>query len=406
MELKDIEQKLSGMQTETAKSIADLAAALKQRQDEFEAKGSIDPETKDKIGRLFTRMDQLEAAANKPAAPSNGNQAKSIGDLATESAEFTGALKNAWRVAHGKVAIPVNASIPSLKTVITTGGIGTQTTGVQELQRLPGLTGLPKQALRIRDLLKVTPISTNSFDYVKQATRVNAASPQIESTTKAESTYTWTSASGTVKTIAHFTNVSRQALDDVKWLRSEIDGELMYGLKLKEESEILAGDGLGQHLSGLITQATAYAGTYNVASDTRVDRLRWALLEARLAGLNTFGPDGFVLHPVDMARIEHIKDEYGGAANTGKYIIGDPISGTMVKTLWGMPVVESDSISVGQFLVGAFASGAELVDRMQATVLISFEHGTNFTDNNATILCEERIGLAVRRPGAFIQGTF
>jgi hypothetical protein len=35
---------------------------------------------------------------------------------------------------------------------------------------------------------------------------------------------------------------------------------------------------------------------------------------------------------------------------------------------------------------------------------ISFEHGTNFTENEATIRCEERIGLAVKRAGSFIYG--
>jgi len=407
------EQQLSGFQAETAKSIKDLSDALTQKVEEIKTKGAVDSETKEKIDRLFTRVDQLELQTSKPGAPVNGEQteAKGAGDQVVASEAFQAAQKMQF-MGQGKIAFPVKGSLPQIdipgrKSQITTGGLGTPTaSGVQQLQRLPGITGLARQELRIRDLMTIRPLTTgNSFDWIKELARTNNASPQIEGTTKAESTYTYTVASGTVKTVAHFTNVSRQALDDVNWLRANIDSNLMYGLKLKEESEILAGDGLGQHLSGLITQATARSSSYDVAADTRLDKLRHAILQARLAGLGTFAPDGIVMNPVDMHRLELIKVDESGA-NTGVYILGDPKTGTPIKFVWGLPVVESDSISVGQFLVGAFSTAAELIDRMAATVVISFEHGTNFTDNMATILCEERIGLPVRRPDAFIQGTF
>jgi HK97 family phage major capsid protein len=100
-----------------------------------------------------------------------------------------------------------------------------------------------------------------------------------------------------------------------------------------------------------------------------------------------------------------IKDETGGA-NKGRYVIGDPQDGTALTLLWGLPVVESDSITAGTFLVGAFGTGAEIINRMDAMIEISFEHDQNFVKNICTVLCELRSGLAVRRPGAFIYGSF
>ena len=95
------------------------------------------------------------------------------------------------------------------------------------------------------------------------------------------------------------------------------------------------------------------------------------------------------------------KDSYG------RYIIGDPQGGSIeVKTIWDLPVVESFSITAGTFLVGAFDSAATLIDRQETTVEISFEHASNFTANLATILCQERVGLAVEVPAAFIHGSF
>jgi HK97 family phage major capsid protein len=365
---------------------------------------------REKISQVQTQADAIDLKLNEPRFTGAGGEVeeKSVGETFVESEQVKAERANAFfnlRGKDGRIRVPI-PQLFSRKSVITTTGLGTGTTGVQMPFRLPGVTGLPMQELRIRDLMTVRTMTTgNSFDYVKQNGRTSGVSPQVEGTLKGESTYTWTSASDTVKTLAHFVNVSRQSIDDVPWLQGTINGELMYGLKLKEEAEILSGDGTGQHLNGLLHQATAYNTGANVSGDQRLDQLRHAKLQARLAGLGTFAPDGFVLNPTDMEKIELIKTEEGGA-NKGVYIIGDPRQGPVIKLLWDLPVVESDSIAPGTFLVGSFGTAAELIDRMEAMIEISFEHASNFTSNLATILCEERIGLAVRRPDAFITGTF
>jgi HK97 family phage major capsid protein len=403
-----IETQLTELVTEQKKFIA-------KADEEFKTLGASKAETqtaltgiKEKIDEIQKQADAIDLKLNEARFTGEGHQEKSVGEVFVESDEIKTQKTNGFLSLRGKDG-RVRVAIPQLfsrKSVITTVGVGTGTTGVQMPFRLPGITGLPIQELRIRDLMTVRTMTTgNSFDYVKQNGRTSGASPQVEGSLKGESTYTWTSASDTVKTIAHFVNASRQALDDIPWLQGTINGELMYGLKLKEEGEILSGDGTGQHLNGLLHQATAYNTGLNVASDQRLDQLRHAKLQARLAGLGTFAPDGFVLNPVDMEKIELIKTEEGGA-NKGVYIIGDPRTGPVVKLLWGLPVVESDSIASGTFLVGSFGTAAELIDRMEAMIEISWEHASNFTSNLATILCEERIGLAVRRSEAFITGTF
>ena len=169
----------------------------------------------------------------------------------------------------------------------------------------------------------------------------------------------------------------------------------------KEEAEILSGAGTGVHLNGLITQATAFAtATYNTGSWQRIDQLRNAKLQARLAGLGTYRPSGFVLHPTDIRAIELTKDSYG------RYIVGQPLGPGTPMTLWNLPVVESDSITAGTFLVGAFDTAVTLIDRQEIIVEISFEHSSNFVAGLATVLATERVGLAVTVPSAFVQGNF
>jgi HK97 family phage major capsid protein len=59
----------------------------------------------------------------------------------------------------------------------------------------------------------------------------------------------------------------------------------------------------------------------------------------------------------------------------------------------------------GKFLTGAFQQGAQLFDREDANVVISTENVDDFEKNMISIRCEERAGLAVYRPEAFIYGS-
>ena len=60
----------------------------------------------------------------------------------------------------------------------------------------------------------------------------------------------------------------------------------------------------------------------------------------------------------------------------------------------------------GEFLVGAFGLAAQIFDREEASVMISSEDQDNFVKNKVTILAEERLALAVKRPQALVHGTF
>lgn len=400
--MEPLEQKL----TELA---GDIKTFTGKAQDELKSLGVIATETKASLDTMKTKMhemqNQLDAVDTRTQhriAPAT--QEKSLGELFTTSEPFLKAKEQGFGGGTGRIANATFKASPfQVKTNITETNLGNATTGVIVQQRLPGIVGMAQQALRIRDVMNVITQDTgNSFDFAYQATRTNAVSPQVEAGAKVQSYYNWAATSGAIRTLAHYVKVSRQALDDVPWLRGLIDTELIYGLKVKEEAEILSGDGTGVHLNGIITQATAFSTglLHATAGWTRLDVLRYAKLQARLAGLATYPPNAFVLHPTDMAEIEVTKDSYG------RYIVGDPQGGAAPNTIWGLPVVESDSITAGTFLTGAFNTAAQLIDRQQATVEIAYQNDTDFIYNLATVLCEERLGLAVTKATAFITGSF
>lgn len=395
-----IETKLEAFMTEFKEYNA-------KAKEEIKNLGTVTVETKTAIeslnGTLKEMQTQLDAVDKRTqqAAGTDAN-VKTLADRIFETAEYQDHKKTDFMLGKKHLNWVFEGGIFQRKT-ISNIGLGNATSGVLSPVRIPGIFDMARQALRIRDVMRVRTQSTgNSFDYLYQSTRTNNASPQHEGVAKSESDLNWQTGSGQIRTIAHFVTCTRQSLSDNPWLRGKVDEELMYGLKVKEEAQILSGDGTGINLNGLITQATAFDTALLVASAgwTRLDVLRYAKLQARLAGLATYAPSAMVLHPYDMAKIELTKD-----AN-GLYIVGDPKTGTEVKFVWDLPTVESDSIPQGTFLVGAFNTAADLIDREQVSVDISFEHANNFTENKATILCEERIGLAVEKAAAFIKGTF
>jgi HK97 family phage major capsid protein len=239
------------------------------------------------------------------------------------------------------------------------------------------------------------------IQYTKENVFTNQAGPQYvspnyENVTKPESNITFTMENAPVVTLAHWIPVSRQVLDDAPQLQSYVNGRLMYGLKLVEEDQLLNGDGTSGNISGILKAGNFTAYNRAVVGDTPIDALRRAITQA---SLSEYTADAIVLNPEDWEAIELTK------ASDGQYIWASPV--TMAgPTLWGKRVVATNSITQGTFLVANMTMGAQLWDRMDAAVQISYEDGDNFKKNMATLLCEERLALTIYRPAAFISGSF
>jgi len=289
---------------------------------------------------------------------------------------------------YGKVDLQVKATLTSL----TTDAPGSVGDGINQT-RLPGVLPLAQRRLTVRDLLTPGQMDGNTIEYVKETGFTNNAAPVAEGAAKPSSDIKLDLVSTSARVIAHWMKASRQAIDDLGQLRSIIDQRLLYGLAFAEENQLLNGDGLGQNLSGLITNATAFAAVFAPTAPTAIDTMRLAMLQAALA---EYPATGHVLNPIDWARIELTKDA------GGLYIIGNP-QGMLQPSLWGLPVVTTQAITVDKFLTGAFRLGAQLFDRQQARVEVGYAND-DFTKNLVTILAEERLALAVYRPEAFIFG--
>ncbi|MED5546121.1 MAG: phage major capsid protein [Pseudomonadota bacterium] len=275
-------------------------------------------------------------------------------------------------------------------TTDAAGSVGT----LIDPDRSPAPVMQPQRRMTIRALLAPGSTASNAIEYDKETGFTNNAAPVAEGAAKPQSEIQFEDASAPVRTIAHWMRASVQVLADAPALRSIIDQRLRYGLAYAEEQQLLNGDGTGQNLTGLMAEAAAFSAAFTIADATAIDTLRLGALQVALA---EYGATGFVLNPIDWARIELTKD------SEGRYIIGNP-AGSLSPTLWGLPVVPTQAMTVDTFLTGAFNMGAQIFDRQDATVEVSTEDGDNFRTNKVTIRAEERLALAIYRPEAFVTG--
>jgi HK97 family phage major capsid protein len=372
----------------------ELKSWMEKANGEIAAVKSVEGETKSAMEKLSAKAGELtekclELERKLSAGAENGQQAvESVGAMLVKSDAFQSMAQGRSKFARIE-----------LKTAIV-NATGQNQPLVADM-RVPGIIANPNRILTIRDVLPTGRTSSNLVQFTRENVFTNSAnaqysSPARENVTKPESGITFTLANAPVVTLAHFIPVSRQVLDDAPQLESYVNSRLTYGLKLEEEDQLLNGSGTSGNISGILTSGNFTAYNRAATGDTRLDTIRKAITQA---ALSEYAADTVVINPADWERMELTK------ASDGQYIMANPMDMAGPR-IWGKRVVATNSIASGTFLVGAMTMGAQIWDRMDAAVQISYEDGDNFKKNMATLLAEERLALTVYRPAAFIKGTF
>lgn len=393
-----MEKEIKEINAALAKVSDQIKAHAELADKELKANAKLSEETRASVDKLLTTQgelmarlataEQMVAKLETGAAGGGRAAAQSVGEQVTDSEEFQAFASNP----RGTFRMGVQAAI---------GSGGNSAGDLIVPDRVPGVVAPGLRRLTVRDLINWGRTSSNSIEFVRELQFTNNAAPVSENPQggKPESNITFEADQAPVVTIAHFIHASKQILADVAMLQSYIDGRLRYGLKLVEEEQLLMGSGVGLNIDGIYTQAQNFANPgVVVQAETRIDRLRLALLQVELS---EYWADGIVLSPLDWAAIELTKT----ADNA--YLFSNPRAQTL-PGLWGRNVVPTQAMDAGEFLVGAFGGGLAVQgwDREDANVVISLEDRDNFIKNMATIRAEERLALTVYRPSAFVKGGF
>lgn len=356
------------------------------------------------------------AAGQGGAASQLWQPGQSLGAMFTNSEEFKSLVKSgaatmpsAWELEGVDATALIGMGGYGRKDVYAgmSGASHTTTHGFGTIQFDPTVPRNMRRA-RVRDLFPVAQTSANLIDFFRvlgfgtdRLDLSSSASVVADYVAgnfglKPHSALKFENAQAPVRTIAHYEVAHRNVLQDEPQLQSTINNELLYGLRLTEDAQILNGTGTGEDLLGILR--TPGIQTYNKSSGPGTDKKQDALRRAAtLAILAYYDPTGIVIHPYDWEEIELDK------GSDGHYSVAVSVAVGAEQKLWRMPVVDSPAIAQGTALVGAFGLGAQLYDRMQANIRIAEQHADFFVRNAVAILAEERLALAVKRPESFVK---
>lgn len=421
-------QEAAAAAAKTAREIAEKADAEGRSLTESE-KGDYDAamlKGRDLLGDIRAVKSDLEVLDSARAlAAEIGEPAVADLDIQGKSGDAVRRLRNLGLEVVGSDAFkaamaPFKGRVPekarfqtdpiAVKSLFT--GTDSESAGVFVTAEQTGiLEMLGRRPLTIRNVISVRRTGSDTVEYVRQTAHTNNAAPVPEATStgrlgdgtggtstlvtggyKPEGSWTFERQTATVKTIAEWVPATKRALADAGQLEGLINDELRADIAETEEAQILLGDGTGENLPGIFETS----GIQTQAFDTDIfTTIRRALTKARVVGRVV--PNAVALNPEQVEVIDLAREN--GA--TGAYLGAGPFS-LGPRTLWGLPVIESEGIPAGRGLLGDF-SKAVLWDREQTTVTMTDSHDDFFIRNMVAVLAEERVAFGVTRPTAFVD---
>jgi len=273
-------------------------------------------------------------------------------------------------------------------------------TGTLPVQMAPNVVMPQNRKVHIRSLIPSTPMTAVNYSYPKFTDGEGTPAIQTEGSAKAQGDLDVQYITLNPVVIAYWMRVSEQMLSDIPRLLSVISNRMVEQLLNVEDNEILNGPGGNNRLNGIITQATAFA-PQGSANKSNADRYNYILSALSQLAQTNYMASGIVVNPYSYYEFMQVK------TTTNDYTA--PLSGiTWIDNtlrLAGVPVYQTTAMAQNSFVVGDWNQAEFLVkDAMQ--VDLSREDNDNFTKNLVTVRVEERVGLAVYYPQAFLYGSF
>jgi len=394
------------------KTLAELKAELA----ELITAAKANTLTTDQAARLDTIKADIESAQTREKSIADGDallaqfkdagtpkapeavQAKSLGEYF---------VKTAGTSLAGKRGDRLTVSTPEFKAASDVQVTGTVFGNALTSVDTNILTGV-RRRLTIEDLLGSETISGTALTYFVENALVEGAFELVAENGQKPQLHFGdpTAVTEALSKIAGFIKESDELIEDLPFLKSAIDGRLLYQLNLFIEDQLLNGSGAAGNLRGLLNRVgiqTEVRGS-TAAGDNAQDTIFRAITKVQTgSGLTA---DGIVINPANYQTLRLLKDGndqyFGGGFFSGQYGNG----GIMEQPpLWGLRTVVTPAIAANTVLVGAFGQAGSVVSKGGVRVEATNTEGNDFTNNRITVRAERRLALAVRQPAGFVKTT-
>lgn len=387
MDEKELQKLLDGVAQKNGDAIKlavkteiELATKGLLKSDELASKletAGIKPE---EIKNLISAVEKQGIELGKMINGGTGGPKKGLEELIEEKAAAIKAIATA-PAGSANVKMSIN------KTQVTRASVGSTTMAM----RLADVGQLAYLETTISDLFRhvqVSPSSNGVLRYYDQATVTRGAAAVAEGATKPESAITWAERTMIIEKIADSIPVTKEAWNDVGFIKGEIDKLLRVNLALKVDDLLYDGDGVTPNLKGVYTSAgafvtTPYADSVNNAN--LFDLIIVVASDIANARSGKYKANTVLLNPINTLGLKTLKDA------DGRYLSPNWANGD---TIGGLRIVESSQVAANTMVVGDFRYGT-IYDLEDVNIEMGWIND-QFIKNAFTILAEQRLGLLIR----------
>ena len=397
---KAIEQK----QAEIKAAVENAKAESKAEVEKLKSDLAAMEETKKTMQKQLDELD-IEIQKVKKGGPSESVKtfaAELKEQLTKEAANFL-KMKGFGKEALKEMQIEMKSFLESANASITTGSL------LPQPQFEVGVSKAPDRMPFLMEIISSGVANSFVIHWVQRKTRTNNGGFVTEGTlTKvgggsvSESVLGYETKNATMQNFTNFIKVSNNSIDDIEWLMSEIQTELLTLAVLDMDAAILNGTVAANGFDGLLTKATAFSAAGDTlpagVAPNKFDALAFALAQVKIANHN---PNYVVLHPADLRDLKLTRDDSGSYMLPPTMAVGNNVS------IDGVRVISNTGMTKGSYLVGDFTK-AKFWTRKGMEIRIWEQNEDDAKNQLKTITLYTRGTMVVKDADttAFVTDTF
>jgi HK97 family phage major capsid protein len=293
------------------------------------------------------------------------------------------------RMPQVKATLGEDASLPNVDTDYPPQSIRTGVV-VEELFQTPN----------VADLFPQTTINQPAVPFMRETVVDTGAAETAEGELAPEASIEFVEDSAPVRKIAVMLPVTEEILEDEQLVRGHVNGRLPQFVQMREDNQLLLGDGTGQNLEGLLhLSGVGENESYHIASSTAQEKLETIFSAAMRISEGFLTPDGVLTNLGVWEELRLAKDD------VGQYLIA-PATDAGAPRVWGLRVVTNQSVpaeapNAFPIVVGAFAQSSQIWRRRNVTLAVSDSHEDNFGRGILVIKATSRLAVTHYRAAGY-----
>lgn len=230
-------------------------------------------------------------------------------------------------------------------------------------------------------------------------------------TTKPKSSMSFELITETAHVIAHYIPVHKTALRNIPQLESIVRNQLLVGLALELDRQVIWGEGTNDEILGLTERGASVGGIPGIQLHTSAGLTDTKFLDdIKAMATKSFTKSWIAPTVAGMTPAEADVLLTAKSSGSGEYVYGVipfmAANGALVISVWGLKIIQSPvflnpDTGAGTVIVGNPVHGT-VVTQDDANVTVGWVD-KQFIQNAETLLAEETAGLEVIRPYGYVE---